>query len=77
LTIKGAFNNNYLKTDEFDLETTVWSPCGEEGLLNINSEVRLTPLDSDTAALLTVRRLNIDNLTAWINPLSECLLTCI
>jgi hypothetical protein len=54
LTINGAFNDNYLKTDQFGIESTVWSPCGQEGLLNINSEVRLTPLDSNAAALLTV-----------------------
>jgi hypothetical protein len=54
LTLKGLFDDNYLKTDEFGVESTVWSPCGQEGLLNINSEVRLAPFDSNTAALLTV-----------------------
>jgi hypothetical protein len=54
MVIKGEFDDNYLKTDEFDIESTVWSPCGEEGLLNINSEVRITPLDSKAPALLTV-----------------------
>ena len=54
MKIQGLFDNNYLKEDTFGLETTVWSPCGSEGLLNINSEVRLTPFDSQASALMTV-----------------------
>ncbi|KAK0708653.1 hypothetical protein B0H67DRAFT_557082 [Lasiosphaeris hirsuta] len=54
LTIKGPYDDNYIKTDQFGVESTVWSPCGIEGLLNINSEVRLSPQDSNKAALLTV-----------------------
>lgn len=54
LTLKGPYDDNYLKTDEFGVETTVWSPCGQAGSLNINSEVRITPLDSKKSSLLTV-----------------------
>ncbi|KAK4214625.1 hypothetical protein QBC37DRAFT_440073 [Rhypophila decipiens] len=54
LVLKGPFDDNYLKTDQFGVESTVWSPCGVEGLLNINSEVRLSPADSTRNALLTV-----------------------
>lgn len=54
LTIRGPFDDNYVKTDEFGVESTVWSPCGLEGLLNINSEVRISPADSTRSALLTV-----------------------
>lgn len=54
LVIKGPFDDNYLKTDQFGVESTVWSPCGLEGLLNINSEVRLSPMDAVKPALLTV-----------------------
>ena len=53
-TITGPYEDNYLKTDRFGTESLVWSPCGVEGMLNINSEVRLTPLDSEKPALLTV-----------------------
>ncbi|KAI0127144.1 hypothetical protein BJ170DRAFT_701806 [Xylariales sp. AK1849] len=53
-TLNGAFDDNYLKTDEFGFESTVWSPCGEEGLLNVNSEVRVSPLNTNNSALLTV-----------------------
>ncbi|KAK4654044.1 hypothetical protein QC762_400620 [Podospora pseudocomata] len=54
LTLKGPYDDNYLKTDTFGVESTVWSPCGLEGLLNINSEVRLSPMDAVKPALLTV-----------------------
>ncbi|KAK3317048.1 hypothetical protein B0H66DRAFT_562713 [Apodospora peruviana] len=54
MTIKGPYDDNYIKTDQFGVESTVWSPCGLEGLLNINSEVRLSPSDSSKSALLTV-----------------------
>ncbi|KAF7533485.1 hypothetical protein G7054_g7040 [Neopestalotiopsis clavispora] len=54
LDLAGAYDDNYLKTDEFGIESTVWSPCGEEGLLNVNSEVRVTPLTTTNTALLTV-----------------------
>ena len=57
MTIRGPYDDNYIKTDEFGVESTVWSPCGLEGLLNINSEVRLTPMDAVKPALLTVRTL--------------------
>jgi len=54
MIIRGPFDDNYVKTDQFGVESTVWSPCGLEGLLNINSEVRLSPQDSNRAGLLTV-----------------------
>lgn len=54
MTIKGPYDDNYIKTDQLNVETTVWSPCGLEGLLNINSEVRLSPQDNSQKALLTV-----------------------
>jgi len=52
-TIRGPTDADYLKTDVIGVESTVWSPCGAEGLLNINSAVQLSPLDSDQSALLT------------------------
>ncbi|KAJ2899484.1 uncharacterized protein MKZ38_003041 [Zalerion maritima] len=54
MVIQGPFDDNYIKTDQFGLESTVWSPCGQEGLLNINSEVRISPLDQTLPALMTV-----------------------
>jgi hypothetical protein len=57
MTITGPYDDNYIKTDQFGVESTVWSPCGLEGLLNINSEVRLSPMDAVKPALMTVRSL--------------------
>ena len=54
MTIRGPYDDNYIKTDQFGVESTVWSPCGLEGLLNINSEVRLSPADSTKSGQLTV-----------------------
>jgi hypothetical protein len=54
MTIRGPYDDNYIKTDQFGVESTVWSPCGLEGLLNINSEVRLSPMDAVKPALMTV-----------------------
>jgi len=58
MTIRGPYDDNYLKTDQFGLESTVWSPCGVEGLLNINSEVRISPGSGAAKnGLLTVKSL--------------------
>lgn len=45
---------NYLKHDEVDAGSTVWSPCGEQGMLNIKSEVRIIPMSATGLNLLTV-----------------------
>ncbi|KAF2108192.1 hypothetical protein BDV96DRAFT_504959 [Lophiotrema nucula] len=50
----GPLEGNYLKHDEVDAGTTVWSPCGEQGMLNIKSEVRIVPFTSTSLNLLTV-----------------------
>jgi len=52
-TFKGPMDEDYLKTDTFGVSSTVWSPCGAEGMLNINSAIQLSPLDSEKRALLT------------------------
>lgn len=46
-------NGDYLKHDTADSTSTVWSPCGASGMLNINSQVRLTSTDSKATGLLT------------------------
>ncbi|KAH9881760.1 hypothetical protein J1614_000931 [Plenodomus biglobosus] len=50
----GPLEGNYLKHDDVDSVSTVWSPCGEQGMLNIKSEVRITPIDTTSLNLLTV-----------------------
>jgi hypothetical protein len=53
-TFKGPLEGNYLKHDEVDAGSTVWSPCGEQGMLNIKSEVRIVPMTAKGLNLLTV-----------------------
>ncbi|KAH8716774.1 hypothetical protein GQ44DRAFT_624762 [Phaeosphaeriaceae sp. PMI808] len=50
---EGPVSGDYLKHDEADSTSVVWSPCGEKALLNINSQVRLTSSISTATGLLT------------------------
>jgi hypothetical protein len=45
----GPINGDYLKSDKADSTSTVMSPCGASGILNINSQVRLTTSGSNTS----------------------------
>jgi hypothetical protein len=49
----GPINQDYLKHDEADSTSVIWAPCGATGLLNINSQVRLTSSNSSATGLLT------------------------
>ncbi|KAG8626575.1 hypothetical protein KVT40_005520 [Elsinoe batatas] len=40
-------------TNQAEVTSTIWSPCGAQGLLNINSQVRLTSTDSKANGVLT------------------------
>jgi hypothetical protein len=57
-TFTGPLNGDYLKTDKVDQASTVWSPCGAEGALNINSQIRLTASDKKSQGLLTTDSLD-------------------
>ncbi|EWC46201.1 hypothetical protein DRE_04579 [Drechslerella stenobrocha 248] len=48
----GPINKDYVYTDNVENTSNVWSPCGTEGYLNINSQVRITG-DLSQSALLT------------------------
>lgn len=50
----GPMEGNYLKHDEVDAGSASWSPCGEQGMLNIKSEVRVVPMSATGLNLLTV-----------------------
>jgi hypothetical protein len=41
-------NGDYLKTDRIPVESTIWSPCGREALLNIKSSIEVRPKTPDT-----------------------------
>ncbi len=57
MTITGPNDNIWHNQGQFDAASAVWSQCGTEGLLNINSEVRLPPVGTNTTALLSVEAL--------------------
>ncbi|KAF2201630.1 hypothetical protein GQ43DRAFT_415408 [Delitschia confertaspora ATCC 74209] len=50
-TLNGPFTGQYTKHD--DVALAVWSPCGSSSLLNVNTEVALTPLTAKDTGLLT------------------------
>ncbi|RMZ67438.1 hypothetical protein GMOD_00001361 [Pyrenophora seminiperda CCB06] len=50
LSISGPFHGRYYKQD--DVAAAVWSPCGGDAMLNINSEVALTPLATPASGVL-------------------------
>ena len=49
----GPMDQDYLIHDEADNASLGWSPCGAEGTLNINSQVRLTSTNASSTGLLT------------------------
>lgn len=53
----GPISGDYVKSDNIENTSTVWSPCGASGALNINSQVRLekntTPNPNNPKGLLT------------------------
>ncbi|ORY71866.1 uncharacterized protein BCR38DRAFT_493640 [Pseudomassariella vexata] len=53
-TIDGPYDSGYIKTDEFLVSSKVWSPCGAEGLLNINSEISVKPKDLKAKPYMSV-----------------------
>ncbi|KAH8589932.1 secreted protein, partial [Bisporella sp. PMI_857] len=52
-TWKGEYRADYLLTDKYAIESVVWSPCGANLPLNINTEVRLSSQKPNQAGLLT------------------------
>ncbi|KAK2760383.1 hypothetical protein FQN54_002453 [Arachnomyces sp. PD_36] len=45
----GPYDDDFLLHDEAASTSTVWSPCGENGALNINSQLRLTTTDPEAS----------------------------
>jgi len=51
---QGPRYEDYIKEDTIGIDTTVWSPCGAEGMLNIKSSIGIVPIGTPQPALLTV-----------------------
>ncbi|KAK2747097.1 hypothetical protein FQN57_002352 [Myotisia sp. PD_48] len=49
----GPLDKDYTLHDETDHTSTVWSPCGANGALNINSQLRLSTTDRKARGMLT------------------------
>ncbi|KAF1971559.1 hypothetical protein BU23DRAFT_509645 [Bimuria novae-zelandiae CBS 107.79] len=54
LELQGPYNGKYVKSD--NVAVSVWSPCGQQSLLNVNVEVALTPLGSYASGQLAVNK---------------------
>lgn len=54
LVIAGPFNGKYYKQD--NVPAVVWSPCGQDALFNINSEVALTPFATPANGVLAATK---------------------
>ena len=54
MELSGPFSGKYVKKD--DVETGVWSPCGQSALFNVNAEVRLTQTNSYATGQLAVNK---------------------
>lgn len=46
-------DRDYLLHDEAPSASTIWSPCGANGALNINTQVRLTSTNKKATGILT------------------------
>ena len=54
LSIPGPFNGGYFKQDS--VAAVVWSPCGQDAMLNVNSEVALTPFNTPANGVLAATK---------------------
>jgi len=52
-SFKGPIDGNYEAVDSVNLVSTIWSPCGAQSALNLNSQVRLTSSNSAASGLIT------------------------
>ncbi|EEP78681.1 predicted protein [Uncinocarpus reesii 1704] len=50
---KGPFDDDFLLHDEAENSSTVWSPCGTNGALNINSQIRLNSSNRQARGIMT------------------------
>jgi hypothetical protein len=64
---RGPMDDNWQTTDEVDIASLVYAPCGEERFLNINTELRVSAGTSDTAK--TTSFMAMDSTDAEINTI--------
>jgi hypothetical protein len=64
-TLAGGYENDWLTNDEVPIASLVWSPCGVQRNLNINSELRVAAGTSDTKT--TTSFISMDSTDGEIN----------
>jgi len=52
-SFKGPTSGDYEIVDDVDLVSTIWSPCGAQSALNLNSQVRLTTSSTTARGMIT------------------------
>jgi hypothetical protein len=52
--LQGPYNGRYTKHD--DVALSIWSPCGSEAALNVNSDVALTPMGGSASGTLVATK---------------------
>ncbi|PGH11127.1 hypothetical protein AJ79_05074 [Helicocarpus griseus UAMH5409] len=62
----------YTKSDQVENTAVVWSPCGAEGMLNINNRIALTSRDREASGALS----NDDATVAFTHQLHVAWRTC-
>jgi hypothetical protein len=65
--IAGVFDDDWLASDEVPIGSLVWSPCGEQRNLNINTELRVDAGTSDPAT--TTSFISMDSTDGEINTI--------
>ncbi|KAK5659757.1 hypothetical protein OQA88_968 [Cercophora sp. LCS_1] len=58
MNIKGPYEGEFLKKDQIDMASSVWSRCGSEALFNINTQVRFLPSNLTETATLSLKSLD-------------------
>ncbi|CAO2658074.1 Nn.00g073340.m01.CDS01 [Neocucurbitaria sp. VM-36] len=53
-TLSGPWHGQYFKSDKVAL--SYWSPCGSDAMLNVNSEIALTPFATPLSGTLAATR---------------------
>jgi len=52
-SFKGPIDGDYEVDDDVNLTSTIWSPCGAEAALNLNSQLRLSSSNSAASGQIT------------------------
>jgi Domain of unknown function (DUF4360) len=63
----GPEDTDYLVTDKLEQASLVWSPCGTEGLLNINAQVQVAA--NSSAPAKAAGQLTVDSIDTKVKQI--------